>query len=209
MQLYRETLSQAGHAAHDIEVAGAYHCFVADTPEQARQTWERHYMRYLHFVGPLIGPPEKIPGKQYDAWKRLGENLRHVTFDQMYPNLVLCGDPSQCVDRIGLLQEELGLSNLMLYMDLGGLDQKELRGSYGAFCDQGHAPLPDGLMALRWTVREKSGTGYNRVSGRPQNTMIQGEHLCGLQGFAEDDESGISIVHWNIRVLLHQSRRSL
>ena len=133
VQLYRETLDQAGHAADNIEIAGAYHCFVADTPAQARQTWERHYMRYLHFVGPLIGPPEKIPGKQYDAWKRLGENLRHVTFDQMYPDLVLCGDPSQCVDRIGLLQEELGLSNLMLYMDLGGLDQKALRGSMERF----------------------------------------------------------------------------
>ena len=133
VQLYRETLSRAGHDPHTVEVAGAYHCFVDDTPEQARQKWESHYMRYLHFVGPLIGPPEKIPGTQYDAWKKLGENMRHVTFDQMYPDLVLCGDPSQCVDRIGLLQEELGLSNLLLYMDLGGIDQKELRGSMERF----------------------------------------------------------------------------
>ena len=90
-------------------------------------------MRYLHFVGPLIGPPEKIPGRQYDAWKKLGENLRHVTFDQMYPALVMCGEPSQCVDRIGMLQEELGLNNLLLYMDLGGLDQKALMGSMERF----------------------------------------------------------------------------
>lgn len=133
VQLYREALSQAGHDTQNIEVAGAYHCFVDDTPEKARQKWERHYMRYLHFVGPLIGPPEKIPGKQYDAWKKLGENMRHVTFDHMYPDLVMCGDPSQCVDRIGLLQEELGLSNILLYMDLGGLAQKELMGSMERF----------------------------------------------------------------------------
>ena len=90
-------------------------------------------MRYLNFVGPLIGPPERFPGKQYEAWKRLGENMRHVTFDQMYPDLVMCGDPDQCVERIELLQEELGLTNLLVYMDLGGLGQKELRASMERF----------------------------------------------------------------------------
>ena len=133
VQLYRETLSQAGHSSQGIEVAGAYHCFVDDTPELARQKWEKHYMRYLNFVGSLIGPPERFPGKQYEAWKRLGENMRHVTFDQMYPDLVMCGDPEQCVERIELLQEELGLTNLLVYMDLGGLGQKELRGSMERF----------------------------------------------------------------------------
>ncbi len=133
VQLYKETLSQVGLSSKDIEIAGAYHCFVGDTPTLARQKWEKHYMRYLNFVGPLIGPPEKIPGKQYEAWKQLGKNMRHVTFDQMYPDLVMCGNPDQCVERIALLQEELGLTNLMVYMDLGGLDQKELMGSMELF----------------------------------------------------------------------------
>ena len=51
----------------------------------------------------------------------------------MYPDQVLCGDPAQCVDRVGLLREELGITHFWVYMDLGGLDQRDLRGSMERF----------------------------------------------------------------------------
>jgi alkanesulfonate monooxygenase SsuD/methylene tetrahydromethanopterin reductase-like flavin-dependent oxidoreductase (luciferase family) len=121
------------YSAQSVEIAAAYHGFVDETPEQARRKWEAHYMRYLRFVATLIAPPEEIPAEQYESWRRLGEGIKHVTFEQMYPNLVLCGDPAQCVDRIGILQEELGVTHFQMYMDLGGLDHGELMGSMGRF----------------------------------------------------------------------------
>ena len=133
VQLYRETLTQAGHSLQSIEIAGAYHGFIDETPEQARRKWEAHYMRYLRFVATLIAPSEEIPAQQYESWRHLGEGLKHVTFEQMYPNLVLCGDPAQCVERVGILQEELGVTHLQMYMDLGGLDHGELMRSMERF----------------------------------------------------------------------------
>jgi natural product biosynthesis luciferase-like monooxygenase protein len=133
VQLYRHTLVEAGFSPANFEIAAGYHGFVDETPEQARRKWEPHYMRYLHFVGSLVAPPEEIAGSQYEAWKQLGSHLRHVTFEQMYPNQVLCGDAAQCVDRIGLLREELGLDHLHMYMDLGGMDHGEVMRSLERF----------------------------------------------------------------------------
>jgi natural product biosynthesis luciferase-like monooxygenase protein len=126
VQLYRQTLVAAGHSLQNVEIVAGYHSFVDDTPAEARRKWEAHYMRYLRFVGTLVAPPEEMPGEQYEAWRRTGEMFKHVTFEQMYPTQVLCGDPAQCVDRVGLLREELGMTHFWVYMDLGGLDKREL-----------------------------------------------------------------------------------
>ena len=133
VQLYRETLTKAGYSPQDREIAAGYHSFVDETTEQARRKWEPHYMRYLRFVASLFPPPEEIEGAQYEAFKRVGEHLKHVTFEQMYPDRVLCGTPAQCVDRIGMLQEDLGITHFHVYMDLGGLDHRDVMRSLERF----------------------------------------------------------------------------
>jgi hypothetical protein len=89
-------------------------------------------MRYMHFVGGLIAP-EEYTSSQYESWRRSGEALKRVTFDQMYPAQVLCGDAAQCVERVALLQEEFGVTHFWVYMDLGGLEQRELLRSMERF----------------------------------------------------------------------------
>jgi natural product biosynthesis luciferase-like monooxygenase protein len=133
VQLYRETLTKAGHSARSVEIAAGYHSFVDETPELARRKWEAHYMRYLRFVASLLPPPEEMVGEQYAAWRRFGENLKRVTFEQMYPERVMCGDPAQCVERIAMLREELGITHLHVYMNLGGLDHREVLRSMEQF----------------------------------------------------------------------------
>ena len=49
-----------------------------------------------------------------------------MTFEQMYPTQVRCGDVAQCVERVALLQEELGITQFWVYLDLGGLAQREV-----------------------------------------------------------------------------------
>jgi alkanesulfonate monooxygenase SsuD/methylene tetrahydromethanopterin reductase-like flavin-dependent oxidoreductase (luciferase family) len=114
-----------------VEIVSGYHTFVDETPELARAKWEDRYMRYLHFVGGLVEPAAY--GGQYESWRRSSAALQQVTFDQMYPNQVLCGDVAQCADRVALLREEYGVTHFYVYMDLGGLPQNELRASMERF----------------------------------------------------------------------------
>jgi hypothetical protein len=51
----------------------------------------------------------------------------------MYPDQVMCGDVAQCVERVALLQEHFGVTHFWVYMDLGGLPQRELRASMQRF----------------------------------------------------------------------------
>lgn len=132
VQLYRETLAKAGVPADSVEIVAGYHSFVDETPEIARSKWEDHYMRYLHFVGGLVNPGE-YTSSQYQSWRESVRALQQVKFEQMYPDQVLCGDAGQCVERIGLLKEEFGVSNFWVYMDLGGLPQRELMRSMERF----------------------------------------------------------------------------
>lgn len=88
LQLYRETLRKSGHSLERVEIVSGYHTFVDETPELARAKWEDHYMRYLHFVGGLVDPAAY--GGQYESWRRSSAALQKVTFEQMYPNQVLC-----------------------------------------------------------------------------------------------------------------------
>jgi alkanesulfonate monooxygenase SsuD/methylene tetrahydromethanopterin reductase-like flavin-dependent oxidoreductase (luciferase family) len=133
VQLYRQTLTDAGHSPDSVEIVAGYHSFVDETSAQARRTWEAHYMRYLHFVGSLLAPSEELHTEQYASWQGRSEEIKQITFEHMYPDQVLCGDPAQCVDRVGLLREELGITHFWVYMDLGGLDQRDLRGSMERF----------------------------------------------------------------------------
>jgi alkanesulfonate monooxygenase SsuD/methylene tetrahydromethanopterin reductase-like flavin-dependent oxidoreductase (luciferase family) len=133
VQLYRQALTDAGHSPDSVEIVAGYHSFVDETPEQARRTWEAHYLRYLRFVGTLLAPSEELDTTQYGSWQGRGEALREITFEQMYPTQVLCGDPAQCVDRIALLREELGITHFFVQMDVGGLPQKALWGSMERF----------------------------------------------------------------------------
>ncbi|HKV53956.1 MAG TPA: LLM class flavin-dependent oxidoreductase [Candidatus Binataceae bacterium] len=132
VQLYRDTLARSGYSPDSVEIVSGYHTFVDETPDLAASKWEAHYMRYLHFVGDLINPGE-FTSSQYQSWRRSGEALRRVTWEQMYPNQVLCGDPSQCVERVAMLQEEYGIGHFWVYMDLGGLPQAELMRSMERF----------------------------------------------------------------------------
>jgi natural product biosynthesis luciferase-like monooxygenase protein len=132
VQLYRQTLRDAGHAPDSVEIVADYHTFVGETPEQARRTWAPHYVRYLHFVGGLLAPSEQLDA-QYAAWQGKREGLQQITFEQMYPTQVMCGDASQCVDRIAMLREELGITHYWAHMDVGGLEQRTLRDSMERF----------------------------------------------------------------------------
>jgi natural product biosynthesis luciferase-like monooxygenase protein len=131
VRLYQETLRQSGFSTAAVDIVAGYHAFVDETPELARSKWEDRYMRYLHFVGGLVEP--EAYAKEYESWRRSAAALQQVTFERMYPDQVLCGDASQCVDRVALMAEEYGVTHFWVYMDLGGLPRNELRASMERF----------------------------------------------------------------------------
>jgi len=130
--LYKETLKNSGFPSGRPEIVSGYHSFIDETPALAERKWADHYMRYLHFVNGLISPNEYTSG-DYKAWRRSAEAFQRATWKRMYPDQVMCGDAQQCVDRVSLMQEQYGVTHFWVYMDLGGLPQRDLRASMERF----------------------------------------------------------------------------
>jgi len=132
VDLYKRTLTESGFTAGDTEIVAGYHSFIDETPALARSKWEDHYMRYMHFVSGLINPGE-YTSADYRSWRNSAETFAKITFDRMYPDQVMCGDAAQCVERVALLGEQFGVTHFWVYMDLGGLPQRDLRASMERF----------------------------------------------------------------------------
>ncbi|MBV8136286.1 MAG: LLM class flavin-dependent oxidoreductase [Deltaproteobacteria bacterium] len=130
--LYKETLKNSGVPSGQPEIVSGYHSFIDETPAQAERKWADHYMRYLHFVNSLISPNE-YTSEDYKAWRRSAEAFQHASWKRMYPDQVMCGDAQQCVDRVSLMQEQYGVTQFWVYMDLGGLPHNDLRASMERF----------------------------------------------------------------------------
>jgi len=43
------------------------------------------------------------------------------------------GDPAQCIEQVGLMKEQFGVTHFRVYMDLGGLEQRQVLKSMERF----------------------------------------------------------------------------
>ena len=84
-------------------------------------------------MASLLAPSVEFDSSQCASWQERAEDLRRVTFADIYLAQALCGDPALCIDRIARRYEELGITHFYAYMDLGGVYQRALRGSMERF----------------------------------------------------------------------------
>jgi alkanesulfonate monooxygenase SsuD/methylene tetrahydromethanopterin reductase-like flavin-dependent oxidoreductase (luciferase family) len=114
---YLEKWSEFGHT-HEPEIGAGWHVFVAPTTEQARTEWEPRYRAYHVWMQDLLGKVNQtIPA----------HNARPFDFEWLTTNgPAIVGSPEEVIDRIATLSERLKCTTHLLYMDMGGMPQKEL-----------------------------------------------------------------------------------
>jgi len=85
------------------------YCWVAKTTQAARAEWRPRLEQYVAAVQNLRGG--------------FG---RGVDFESLMAGPAICGSPAEVVDRIGFINERIGLDNHILLMDVGGMPFGEL-----------------------------------------------------------------------------------
>jgi alkanesulfonate monooxygenase SsuD/methylene tetrahydromethanopterin reductase-like flavin-dependent oxidoreductase (luciferase family) len=114
--MYREAFAKAGHA-HEPEVGGSWHGWVARTSQEAHARFEPRYRAYHAFSQTLINkvnpdPPAYLTAPfDYDLLSTRG------------PAIV--GSPQQFVDRLSALAELLQADVNLIKMDMGGVPPPE------------------------------------------------------------------------------------
>jgi alkanesulfonate monooxygenase SsuD/methylene tetrahydromethanopterin reductase-like flavin-dependent oxidoreductase (luciferase family) len=127
---YLQKWSEFGHD-WEPEIGAGWHVFVAPNGQDARATWEPRYRAYHEWMQQLLGVVnQSIPT----------HNARPFDFEWLTTNgPAIVGSPEEVIDRIGTLSEKLKVSTHLLYMDMGGLPQRDL---YDAIDLVGSAIIP-------------------------------------------------------------------
>ena len=106
---YRDGMHRAGRADR-IRVALPSHCWVDTTSQRARARYRPHLEQYVTYARQLR-----------DGFGR------PLDFDTLIAGPAICGSPAEVVDRIGTINEQLGLDHHLLKMDAGGVPFTTLR----------------------------------------------------------------------------------
>ncbi|HEU5074759.1 MAG TPA: LLM class flavin-dependent oxidoreductase [Polyangiaceae bacterium] len=115
------------------------YCWVAKTSQAARAQWRPRLEQYVAAVSSLRGS--------------FG---RDIDFESLMAGPAICGSPAEVVDRIGTINQQLGLDNHILLMDVGGIPFGELRDALELM---GSDVLPHFQRANEPLVRAAPGNG--------------------------------------------------
>ena len=105
---YRGGMQDSG-AAERMRLGMPNYCWVARTSQAARAQWRPRLENYVASVKNLRGS--------------FG---RGMDFDSLLRGPAICGSPAEVVDRIGSINEQLGLDDHIFLMDVGGMPFGEL-----------------------------------------------------------------------------------
>ncbi|MDP6706313.1 MAG: LLM class flavin-dependent oxidoreductase [Alphaproteobacteria bacterium] len=102
--------------------------FVDETTEAAVERYAPHVEWFYNKVAShqvaLKGQPETVPG--YELGMREGKRTREMgllAFEKLHEfGAVVVGDPDRCVDRLREMKERFGLTELVLWFNVGGID---------------------------------------------------------------------------------------
>jgi probable LLM family oxidoreductase len=112
IRLYRETWSSAGHDPAALQLAINSHCFIADSTQEARDTFWPPYASVMTRIGRERGWPP-MTRAQFDA--ACGPK-----------GALLVGSPQEVIDKLSYEREIFGNSRFGAQMSIGAVPQPAL-----------------------------------------------------------------------------------
>jgi len=104
---YLAAWAEAGRAREDAQLGLAFHYHVARTSQEARARFWPHYKNYFDAVTP--------PGVR-----------AKLDLESIFDSVAVCGSSAEVVERIEERRDRLGLTRVVLAVDMGGLGEEEV-----------------------------------------------------------------------------------
>jgi alkanesulfonate monooxygenase SsuD/methylene tetrahydromethanopterin reductase-like flavin-dependent oxidoreductase (luciferase family) len=134
---YRQALQEAGHPGPG-NVYLRIPVYVAETAARARSEPEASTMRaYRRMASSFASSVGRAGTTSSEDRAERAQSLAQVTYDDLLQNRLAYGTPDMVVERLYHLQEELGLSGVIMESNVGG-----------------HVPLENVLNSIRLYAQE-------------------------------------------------------
>lgn len=125
---YRRALSDGGHDPKTKEVGALCMIYCAETTEQARREFADAVLWYYRTIAKYIAPPAgQAPVEGYEVYAKTRDLAATISWEQLLEaGAVICGDRDHCIERIGQLRDLYGITELLCWTRLGGLDSRKV-----------------------------------------------------------------------------------
>ncbi|MGE0872957.1 MAG: LLM class flavin-dependent oxidoreductase [Kofleriaceae bacterium] len=146
---YRQVLQQKGHDPNKFRIGGLVYVYVDEDRERALKDFEEGCMNYFRQFTKMI-PAKQFPTQEqyYISLHGILSNTlemydkKQVTFDWIvnksaFSHAFLVGDPAYVADKLQRLQSMYtGLTDVLCWTRLGGLDHKKVMSSMQLMMDK-------------------------------------------------------------------------
>jgi alkanesulfonate monooxygenase SsuD/methylene tetrahydromethanopterin reductase-like flavin-dependent oxidoreductase (luciferase family) len=112
--------------------------YVAATEEAAREEPRESVMFFYRYLGARIEQSATLEGaRPIENRAERGQRLQSIDYDEAVRSKIIVGTPQMVVDRLGALQEELGLDGILAEMNCGmQIPAERVSNSLAMMCEQ-------------------------------------------------------------------------
>jgi alkanesulfonate monooxygenase SsuD/methylene tetrahydromethanopterin reductase-like flavin-dependent oxidoreductase (luciferase family) len=137
LRVYREAWAAAGHPGNG-KVYLRVPVYVAATEKQAREEPQESIMYFYRYLGERIEASAVMEGaRAIENRAERGARLQHIDYDEVMRSKIVVGTPGMVADRLGQLQEELGLSGILAELNCGmRIGHDRVMNSLQMMCEQ-------------------------------------------------------------------------
>jgi alkanesulfonate monooxygenase SsuD/methylene tetrahydromethanopterin reductase-like flavin-dependent oxidoreductase (luciferase family) len=137
LDIYRGALRDNGHDQAAKQVMAVYHMFCAETEAEVAEYADAALARYQSFTRAtdLSRDAYRDP-VAYKDWKGFFENRASITLEQMKATRAVIGRPDECIEKIAMLTERFGLTQMAFEVNYGALPHDRVMASLQLFADR-------------------------------------------------------------------------
>jgi alkanesulfonate monooxygenase SsuD/methylene tetrahydromethanopterin reductase-like flavin-dependent oxidoreductase (luciferase family) len=123
LELYRESLAEAGHDPAGFRVLANYHLALVER-ESELEGVDQHFYNYFSFLHRSSRSGNKLDEQAYASYAP-GAGI-YGAISEMRETRAVIGTPQQCIDRIGELAEACHLDGWMFHINYGGVPHERV-----------------------------------------------------------------------------------
>jgi alkanesulfonate monooxygenase SsuD/methylene tetrahydromethanopterin reductase-like flavin-dependent oxidoreductase (luciferase family) len=119
LKVYRDAWREAGHPGNG-KVYLRVPVYIAENEKQALEEPKESVMFFYKYLGERIEASAVMAGaRAIENRAERGARLQHIDYDEVVRSKIIVGTPRMVIDRLGHLQEELGLDGILAELNCG------------------------------------------------------------------------------------------
>lgn len=119
---YNSALDAAGFAAEQFDFPLMHQTYISDDERDAFETPRDYAVRYQQLLGKLVvGSDGSAVPDGYEEWADIADNIRGITYDQIYRHGAVFGTPDQAIAKLREIRDVAGVNHFIAFPTFGGM----------------------------------------------------------------------------------------